>query len=437
LPFKSQDVIMPVKDPARGPSVLEEHEACYLVAPEPVDEAQRIEALRRLNLLDSPAEERFDHLVELAAQTFKVPICYVALVDTGRQWFKSKIGLDADQTSRKVSFCSHTILQSTPLIIPDTRADERYAQNPLVVEDPHIRFYAGQSLRDPSGYRVGTLCVADRSPRSFNNESVDILQRMAKLVERELSMRNVIRMQEETLRLQQVIVENEKELKRLNAEISSERDKSEALLLNTLPAGVVRQLKEHGSYQAREFRDACVMFTDFTDFTRISESLTPGDLVRELNECFSVFDQITIRNNVERLKTLGDGYLAVSGMPAPTGTEVADMARAALEICDFVRERQEKFAAQGRKYWNVRIGLHRGALVGGVAGIKRFAFDIWGDTVNTASRLESASEPGRVNMSAEFRHALPPNAACESRGEVEVKSKGKMEMFFLQSIGKQ
>jgi class 3 adenylate cyclase len=409
-------------------------EACYLVAPEPIDEIERIEALRRLEILDSPAEDRFDDLVELAAKTFKVPISYVALVDTGRQWFKSKVGLDVDQTPRSISFCSHAILQSTPLIIPDTKADEKYAENPLVTEDPHIRFYAGQSLRDPQGFRIGTLCVADRAPRAFTSEQSDILQRMALLVERELSMRNTIRIQNETLRLQQIVVENQKELKRLNAELATERDMSESLLLNILPPGVVKQLKEKGEYTPRQFEGACVMFTDFTSFTRISQNMTPAALVKELNECFSTFDQITIRNNVERLKTIGDGYLAVSGMPAPTGTEVSDMARAAMEICEFIAERKRAFAAEGKEYWDVRVGLHRGTLVGGVAGIKRFAFDIWGDTVNTASRLESASEAGRINMSEEFRSGLPQGSVCEARGEIAIKNRGSVEMFFLKSL---
>ena len=320
-------------------------------------------------------------------------------------------------------------------MIPDTLADKRYAGNPLVTEDPHIRFYAGQSLKDEEGYRIGTLCVADRNPRSFGNDEVEMLRRMATLVEREINLRHVIRMQEEMLRLQRIVVESQKETSRLHAEVLRERDKSEALLLNILPERVARQLKETGHYEARQFNGACVMFTDFTDFTRLSESLTPADLVTDLNECFSEFDQITIRNRVERLKTLGDGYLAVSGMPAPTGTEVSDMARAAIEIRDFIEERKRTFEARGRRYWNIRIGLHRGQLVGGVAGIKRFAFDIWGDTVNTASRLESASEPGRINMSAEFRHALPAAAVCEARGEVAVKSKGMMEMYFLHSLG--
>lgn len=407
--------------------------ACFLPAPDPPDEIARLNALKNLRLLDTPGEERFDDIVGLAARLFDVPIAYIALVAEARQWFKSAIGMPVTETPRKVSFCGYTILQEKPLIIRDTLADPIFATNPLVVGEPHLRFYAGQSLRDPSGYRVGTLCIADRRPKEFNDRDVDILHRLALLVERELNMLDVMRLQEFSLNMQQQLIESRNEVVALMTQVQAERDKSDSLLFNILPENVAAELKECGRVKAIHLDAACVLFADFTDFTRISADLSPEELVEELNVCFSAFDEITVKYGVEKLKTLGDGYLCISGSPSRPN-DALDMARTALEICRFVADRKATLAARGREYWNVRVGLHRGPLVAGVVGVRKFSFDVWGDTVNTASRIQNSSQPGRISMSREFWCVLPAGAVCESRGEVAVKGKGMLEMFFLNDL---
>ena len=160
--------------------------------PFPADEAERLADLRALNILDSPPEDRFDRLVKLAAAVFEVPIAFVALIDADRQWFKAKCGLSVDQTGREISFCGHAILQDEPLVIPDATLDERFRDNPLVVGDPNLRFYAGCPLRGPSGYKVGTFCLADSQPRSLDEAELKRFRQLAEIAEHELQMADLI-----------------------------------------------------------------------------------------------------------------------------------------------------------------------------------------------------------------------------------------------------
>jgi len=171
-----------------------------ITAPIPHDEAERLADLRALNLLDTPPEERFDRLVELASGVFNVPIAYVALVDSDRQWFKAKCGLTVDQTGREISFCGHAILQDEPLVIPDATLDERFRDNPLVVDEPNLRFYAGCPLRGASGYKVGTFCLAGTQPRSLDETELKRFRQLAEIAESELQMADLIEVQHELLK---------------------------------------------------------------------------------------------------------------------------------------------------------------------------------------------------------------------------------------------
>lgn len=153
----------------------------------PQDEQERLQTLRSLSILDTPAEERFDRLTRMAKRLFGVPIALVSLVDENRQWFKSCVGLSASETPRDISFCGHAILGDDLFIIPNATADERFADNPLVVDAPHIRFYAGCPLKGPDGRKLGTLCVIDQEPRNFDKEDLEALVDLASMVEREFS----------------------------------------------------------------------------------------------------------------------------------------------------------------------------------------------------------------------------------------------------------
>lgn len=183
-----------------------------IAAPLPIDESERLAELQALEILDTPSESRFDRIVELAARVFGVPIAYVALIDSDRQWLKSRCGIEVAQTSRDTSFCAHTILEEGPLIVPDTRLDPRFQDNPLVVDEPHIRFYAGYPLAGPGGRVVGTLCLADRKPRALDDGEIQILARLAAMVEHELGMVSVIRAQHELLETKTQLIAAQKRL---------------------------------------------------------------------------------------------------------------------------------------------------------------------------------------------------------------------------------
>ncbi len=216
--------------------------------------------------------------------------------------------------------------------------------------------------------------------------------------------------------------------KRSNKLLSVEKKRSDDLLLNILPAEVADELKEKGTAEAKYFDNVTVMFTDFVGFTKAGEKMTPQQLVDELHSCFKAFDEIIRKNNIEKIKTVGDAYLAASGLPLPNPKHATAMVTAALEIARFMHERKKKL---GDRTFEVRVGIHSGNVVAGIVGVIKFAYDIWGDTVNTASRMEEKSEPGRVNISQTTYELVKDVFECTYRGEIDAKNKGMMKMYFV------
>lgn len=208
--------------------------------------------------------------------------------------------------------------------------------------------------------------------------------------------------------------------------VKREKEKSETLLHNILPIEVADELKQTGFSHAKQFDEVSVMFTDFVNFTKATEILTPEELVKELHECFTTFDHIIERNNLEKIKTIGDAYLAVCGLPNANPQHAQQTVQAALEISDFMTSR--KFSENAFK---IRIGVHSGSVVAGIVGVKKFAYDIWGDTVNTASRMESNSEAGKVNISETTYQLVKEKFTCTPRGKINVKGKGEIDMYFV------
>lgn len=217
-------------------------------------------------------------------------------------------------------------------------------------------------------------------------------------------------------------------ISRASDSLKSEKLVSEKLLLNILPADVAEELKARGSVAARQFDNVTVLFTDFIGFTSSSERLTPGELVAELHECFKAFDAIMKKYNVEKIKTAGDAYLAVSGLPAPNPNHATDIIYAAMEVRDFMIARRKQL---GDKTFGIRLGLNSGSVVAGIVGDTKFAYDIWGDTVNTAARMEQNSDNGRINISPATYELVKDTFVCEYRGELEAKGKGAMKMYFV------
>ncbi|SER42924.1 adenylate/guanylate cyclase domain-containing protein [Neolewinella agarilytica] len=217
-----------------------------------------------------------------------------------------------------------------------------------------------------------------------------------------------------------------------NDALDEARKKSDELLENILPAEIAKELKETGKARARQFPDATVLFCDFVNFTATAERLGAEALVQELDVCFKAFDAIMDRYpGVEKIKTIGDAYMAASGLSSRKSVP-HDIIRAALEMQRFLTEEGDKRRMLGLPYFTGRIGLHTGTVVAGVVGARKFAYDIWGDTVNVASRVESQSEPGRVNVSGSTYEMIRYRFRCTYRGKVEAKNKGMIDMYFVE-----
>ncbi len=216
-----------------------------------------------------------------------------------------------------------------------------------------------------------------------------------------------------------------------NKIISNEKERSEALLLNILPAETARELQADGQAKPRYYESASVLFTDFKGFSSIAGKLSPQELVSELNDYFMAFDEIITSYHLEKIKTIGDAYMCAGGIPTVNETHALDTVHAALAMQDFMKKRGEELQAKGLPAWELRIGIHTGPVVSGVVGKKKYAYDIWGDTVNIASRMESNGEPGKVNISASTYERVRHVFECEYRGKISAKNIGEIDMYFI------
>jgi class 3 adenylate cyclase len=218
-----------------------------------------------------------------------------------------------------------------------------------------------------------------------------------------------------------------KTIRKQLAEIDLERAKSEALLLNILPASIAARLKTDGGAIADAFADVTVLFADIVGFTQLAERLTPVEVVRRLSELFSAFDDLAEQLGVEKIKTIGDAYMATSGLSQGGGQGAHAMAEMALGMLN----RVDEFSGRYSDPLSIRVGLNSGPVVAGVIGKKKFIYDVWGDAVNTASRMESHGTAGRVHVSDETRQRLEGEYLFEARGAIEVKGKGRMNTYYL------
>ncbi len=213
--------------------------------------------------------------------------------------------------------------------------------------------------------------------------------------------------------------------------IQIEKKRSDDLLLNILPTEVAEELKLKGSAAAKDFESVTVLFTDFKNFTNMSEKLSAQELVNEINYCYSAFDNIITRHGIEKIKTIGDSYMCAGGLPVANKTNAIDAVTAAIEIHDFMLNEKQKKEKEGKPFFEIRIGCNTGSVVAGIVGIKKFAYDIWGDTVNIASRMESSGEAGKINISGSTYELVKEKFNCVYRGKIEAKNKGMIDMYFV------
>ncbi len=219
-------------------------------------------------------------------------------------------------------------------------------------------------------------------------------------------------------------------VKEANTIIEEEKNRSDSLLLNILPKETAQELKETGHVEAKKFESVTVLFTDFKDFTRSSEALSPESLVRSVDYYFSKFDEVMMKHGLEKIKTIGDSYMCTGGLHFHKEGHAVKMVHAAFEIVQITEEVKNDNLANIMPY-EIRIGINTGPVVAGVVGTQKFAYDIWGDTVNVAARMESNSEPGRINISENTYELIKDQFECEYRGKIKVKNKGMMKMYYV------
>jgi adenylate cyclase len=394
--------------------------------PIPANERQRLVALRALSILDTAPEIAYDEIVALAAQICRCPVAYISFIDDDRRWLKARYGLPPEviEAPRAVTVCSTTICGSDAFVVPDIRQDPRFKDSPMALANPPCQFYCGMPLITDEGYALGTLCVLDFEPRQLAFEEIESLRWLSHQVVTLLELRRRL------IENGQMI----KELDQARIEAAAEKARVEELLENILPASIAHELKTNGRVQPRYTRSATVLFADFQGFTLLAERAEPVALVGLLDRYFTAFDDIVGRHGLEKLKTVGDAYMAVGGLPATNGRHPVDACLAALEMQATVAKIKALSEKALLPALELRVGIHTGPVISGIVGNRRFTFDIWGDAVNTASSMEAHGVPGRINVSETVAGHVKALFELEPRGSVEAKHQRAHEMFFLNRL---
>lgn len=307
-----------------------------------------------------------------------------------------------------------------PLLLADASVDPRFMRHPSVAERGVRSVLCAPILHQG---RLSAMVYLENNAASgtFTNERLQVIAMLS--AQAGISLENA-----------QLYRNLEEKVAERTREIREEKEVSERLLLNILPRETAEELKRTGRATPRHYDEASVLFTDFKGFTSLSEKMDPAALVAELDRCFQHFDEVMRSYGLEKIKTIGDAYMCAGGIPVANRTSAVDCVLAGLTIQRFMIEELARKEAEGEAYWQCRLGIHTGPVIAGVVGKDKFAYDIWGDTVNTASRMESSGEPGRVNVSAATYERIKDFFACSHRGNIAAKGKGEIAMYFVEGI---
>jgi adenylate cyclase len=281
--------------------------------------------------------------------------------------------------------------------------------------------------------------LEERSQREISRKEAELARSEAE-VQRATATRNALIGGATVLALLLVFIyyrsraraRSNRELALKNTAIERERRRADELLANILPESAARELKEHNSVRPVRYESVTVLFTDFKGFTQVAEVVSPEALIEELDECFRMFDAIVLQFGLEKIKTIGDSYMCAGGLPTPNDTHALDTVRAAIEMQRQLAQLMQRKHEEGKPVFEMRVGIHSGPVVAGVVGSHKFAYDIWGDTVNTAARMEQGSEPHRINISGATKSLVEGYFTCTYRGDMPAKNKGHIAMYFVE-----
>jgi len=363
-------------------------------APVSDNEAARLREVSLLGLTGvNRKDPQLNDIIQITCAVTDTPIAMVNILDRPDMHNLQSCGMpEAVPTERPIegALCQFVLAQGDVLIIEDLRTDDRTREHPFINPPMSLRFYAGAPLVSANGYIVGTLCVMGREPKILDPRAIDALRRLA----------------DQVIRLLQG---------------APSRDGGD----------VVAPAKEKTPVRGQFHSQSSVLFTDFVGFTRHTEALEPAVLLETLARYFGAFDKICERFDLTRIKTIGDSYMAAAGIPTASADHARNAVAAGLAMRDYITAENGARVVLGEPAWEVRIGVHSGPAISGNLG--EHGIDIWGDTVNVASRLEAASDAGRVNIS-EATLTLLGNATTEERGTLPVKNKAPLRMFFIDQL---
>ena len=315
----------------------------------------------------------------------------------------------------------------------------------LILYDSTCRSYENfnfidelKSFEDTRGIPIiSIISETSQIQKSFYAGAVDFIKIPLNEIELSIRIKSILSLYKllESISEQAELLEFQSDtLEKQKQHLEIEKKKTDDLLLNILPYEIAEQLKNKGRVDAKKYRRASVLFTDFKGFTRISSELEPEEIIEELSIYFSKFDNIIGKHYIEKIKTIGDAYMCVGGLPLRNKSNPIDTVLAGLKMQKFVKEYNAQKEAEGKTPWEIRVGIHTGKVVAGVIGSKKFAYDIWGDAVNTASRMETASEPGKVNISETTYKFIKDYFDCTYRGKIIAKNKGEIDMYFVNGL---
>ena len=319
------------------------------------------------------------------------------------------------------------------MIMPQMKGDELLSKVREICPETLSILLTGQAEKADIINAINTAGLYRYIPKPWEAEDLNMTVREALTA---FSNARELEKQKEQLimmnrNLEKKVRERTDKIMEQKKELEKEKEKSDELLLNILPKEVAEELKEFGKALPNYYDQATVLFSDLVGFTQIAEKMSPEELVRELDSCFHAFDEIMERNNLEKIKTIGDGYMAAGGLPISNETNPIDAINAALEMIEFMEKINGERVAENKNVWQLRIGIHTGELIAGVVGKNKFVYDIWGDTVNNASRMESTGEAGRINISDDTYELVKHKFKCTHRGKIEVKGKGNVDTYFV------
>jgi len=274
-------------------------------------------------------------------------------------------------------------------------------------------------------------------PDAFESGAIDFIHKpidKTELIVRVKSTLSLFKLLRGVIEQSERLEHQSEMLEQQKRQLEQEKKKTDALLLNILPYEIAEQLKNKGVVQAKHYRTVSVLFTDFKGFTKISETLTSDEIIKELSICFEKFDEVIEQHYIEKIKTIGDAYMCAGGLPIRNKSNPIDCVLAGLKIQKFMRDFNRIKEALNQPVWQLRVGIHTGNVIAGVIGKKKFAYDIWGDTVNTASRMESSGEVGKLNVSGSTYKHIKDYFDCTYRGKIQAKNKGEIDMYFVDGL---